>query len=475
MIKKSRILNKLILNGFVTVIISFVIAGTILLGFAVSSAELAAKEKENMITQNAGRVAEFSLEVFTNTWSPLSVNYKSTLSTIADSIGANIIVFNSNAQIVAVGGLEANNFIGRALSGEFVKKILDGESITKTSNIEIFENENMLVVGMPIKSSITYGGVLVSTPAVDLKDTYIDVLVEFGLSAVIALIIAFIIFYYMSKKITEPIKSMNNAVVEFSRGDFKKRVNCTTNDELKSLAENINNMAESIENLEQSRSAFISDVSHELRTPMTSVTGFVEGMLDGTIPPQKHKEYLEIVYAECRRLSRLVDDLLKLSRFENDKIQINKRIFNINELIRICILRFEQEINAKNIDVNLDFENENTDAYADSDAITQVVTNIVHNAVKFTPEKGSITIKTYEKSGKILVEVTNSGEGISKEKLKYIWDRFYKTDTSRGFNPDGVGLGLYIVKSIINQHKEKIWAESEEGKWAKFVFTLSKQ
>lgn len=441
---------------------------------AANSVQLANEEKKHILSLNAQRVCEFSLEVFTNTWSPLSANYKRTIRTIAESIDANIIVFNSNSQIVAVGGLEEKDFIGKNLTGTYVNRILAGESIDDISTIEIFSDGNMLTVGVPIVNNISYGGVIVSTPSADVAGEYTDVLKQYGLSAIIALIIAFILFYIISKRITEPIKSMSNAVIEFSRGDFKKRVKCNTKDELESLAENINNMAESIENLEELRSGFISNVSHELRTPMTSITGFVEGMLDGTIPKEKHSEYLKIVHTECKRLSRLVDDLLKISRLENGKLKIKKRVFNINETARICLIKFEKEINEKNLEIITDFENENTDVYADSDAITQVVTNLVHNAVKFTPQGGSISIKTYEKGNKILVEIKNSGQGISEEKIKYIWDRFYKADASRGDNPEGVGLGLYIVKSLINQHKERIAVESKEGEYAKFIFTLSK-
>lgn len=473
MAKRQTILNKLILNGFATVIISFLIAGTILLGMAANSAQIAIGEKRAMLSSNADRITEYSLEVFSNAWSPMTKNYKRTLETIAESIGANIIVFNSNSQIVAVGGLDESKYIGKILNGEYASQILQGKTVSDISTIEIFDDKSMMTVGKPIVSSITYGGVLVSAPSVNIASAYSNVLKQFGLAAVFALIIAFIMFYYMSKRITDPIKSMSNAVIEFSRGDFKKRVECATKDELGTLAENINNMAESIEDLEKLRYGFVSNVSHELRTPMTSITGFVEGILDGTIPAEKQKDYLKIVHTECKRLSRLVDDLLKISRLESGKTEVKKRIFNINEAGRVCLLKFEREISEKNIEVILDFEKENTDVYGDSDAVTQILTNLMHNAVKFTPEGGYISLKTYEKNGKIWFEIKNSGDGIDDDKIKYIWDRFYKADDSRGANPDGVGLGLYIVKSLINKTKEQIWVSSVKGEYTVFTFTIS--
>ncbi|MBE7053708.1 MAG: cell wall metabolism sensor histidine kinase WalK [Ruminococcaceae bacterium] len=471
--KKRSILSKLVINGFITVILSFLIAGTILFGMATQSVRIANEEKNHILTLNAKRISEFSLDVFKNDWSPLSSNYVRTLNMIAQSIDSHIIIFDSNGYIIAVGGLDEKEFLFKPLSGEYVDIILSGESISAISTIDFFENKDMLTVGMPVKGSISYGGVLVSTPSVSMYSAYSDILSQYGFAALIALVMAFALFYFLSKRITKPIKQMNNAVVEFSRGDFTKRVNCTTKDELETLAKNINEMAESIENLEKTRSEFISNVSHELRTPMTSITGFVEGMRDGTIPKEKHDEYLKIVHDECRRLSKLVDDLLKLTRLENGKAKLEKSIFNINELLRICILQFEKEISEKNIEIFADFK-EDINVFADKNSIMQVVTNIMHNAVKFTDENGKIELSLKESENKVLVKIKNTGRGIEKEKIKYIFDRFYKEDASRSKNPDGMGLGLYIVKSIINQHKEQIKADSEEGKWTSFTFTLSK-
>ena len=218
----------------------------------------------------------------------------------------------------------------------------------------------------------------------------------------------------------------------------------------------------------------MSNVSHELRTPMTSITGFVEGILDGTIPKEKEVEYLKIVLAEAKRLSRLVSDLLSISRLESGSFKIEKKNFDICELLRREIIKFETQIVKKNLNVELEIEQDEMPVFADSDAIIQVVTNILGNAIKFTPQDGKITIKTYYDADRVKVEITNTGEGIKKEKLKYIWDRFYKADDSRNQNPEGTGLGLYIVKSIINKSDEKIYAESVENEYAKFTFTLKK-
>ena len=474
MSKKRSILNKLIINGFITVILSFLIAGTILFGMASQSVRIANEEKNHILTLNAKRISEFSIDVFKNNWSPLSANYVRTLNMIAESIDSHIIIFDSNGYIIAVGGLNESEFLFKPLSGEYVDTILSGESISAISTINFFDNKDMLTVGMPVKGSISYGGVLVSTPSASTFSAYSDILKQYGFAALIALFMAFVLFYFLSKRITKPIKKMNSAVIEFSKGDFKKRVDINTKDELETLAKNINEMADSIENSEKMRSEFISNVSHELRTPMTSITGFVEGMTDGTIPKEKHSEYLNIVHTECHRLSKLIDDLLKLTRVERGKMKLEKSVFNINELLRICILQFEKEINEKNIEIFADFGEGDVNVFADKNKIMQVVTNIMHNAVKFTDENGKIGIMLKEKDDKVFVRIKNTGCGIEKEKIKYIFDRFYKEDASRSVNPDGMGLGLYIVKSIINEHNEEIKADSEEGKWTSFTFTLSK-
>ena len=267
-----------------------------------------------------------------------------------------------------------------------------------------------------------------------------------------------------------PIRQMSMAVSEFASGNFGKRIDYNSDDEIGELAANFNNMADSIENLENMRSSFVSNVSHELRTPMTTITGFVEGILDGTVKKDEQEKYLQIVLDESKRLSRMVNDLLSISRMENNEYKLNKRIFNINELVKVVLFKFEGDVTGKNIDIELNLAENCKDVYADSDAITQVVTNLVHNAVKFTPEGGNISVRSWIYGKKAYVEIKNSGHGIEKDKLGFVFDRFYKTDDSRSNDKTGAGLGLFIVKNLINHHGEKIWVESEVDSFTKFTF-----
>ena len=243
-------------------------------------------------------------------------------------------------------------------------------------------------------------------------------------------------------------------------------------DELGSLAANINDMATSLDNLEKMRSGFVSDVSHELRTPMTTISGFVEGILDGTIEEDDREKYLSIVLSESKRLSKLVTDLLALTKSENGQAELNITDFDICDLLCQTLVKFEIQIEEKNIEIEMDIPEEKCFVSADKNAITQVLINLMNNAVKFVPENGKVSVRIWTHQSRVYVEIKNTGDGIEKEKIPYIWDRFYKTDSSRGVDRSGFGLGLYIVKSIISNHGEKIWVDSEVGEYTSFAFSL---
>ena len=208
-------------------------------------------------------------------------------------------------------------------------------------------------------------------------------------------------------------------------------------------------MVAALQNLEEMRRGFIANVSHELRTPMTSISGFIEGILDGTIPPEKQKDYLEIVKEEVMRLNRLVNELLDLARMEAGEIHIVTKDFNINELIRRCIIKLESLIMEKNLEIVANFEEEDVFVRADIDAIERVILNLIHNAVKFTPEEGIICLSTSIQKDNVLISVADNGIGMEKEELDMIWDRFYKSDKSRSRDKLGTGLGLAIVKTLL--------------------------
>ena len=480
--KRKSILKSLIIGGFAVVIFSFVIVAICFFSISGTNFEeqkrVALEDKKQMLENNAAQVSEYFIDFFTGVGSIAEREYRlmmgrTTLDIISGATNSTILVFDSEKDIVAASGKEAKAFNHGSVSGRYVDDILNGKNVSDTDIVKDLGDEKVFTVGMPIKyNGFIYGGVIISSPTVEIINNYNDIIPDMAVSVVVILLIAFLLFYFISKKITNPIKEINNAVTEFSKGNFDKRVDCSVNNELGSLSENFNRMADSIENLEKMRSTFVSDVSHELRTPMTSITGFVEGILDGTIPKEKEEEYLNVVLSESKRLSRLVADLLNISRLDGGYYKVDKSEFDINELVRIVLIKFEKEITQKEINLNLELENDKQLVMADSDGINQVITNIIHNAIKFTPCGGDISVKISKPNHKVNVEIKNTGNGINKENLPFIWDRFYKADTSRGDNPKGVGLGLFIVHSIISKHGEEIKAESVEGEYAKFTFTL---
>ncbi len=297
-------------------------------------------------------------------------------------------------------------------------------------------------------------------------------------STLIVLILAFMFAYYSSRKLVRPIKAIGDGAKKFAKGEFESRVELSKNEsrikEINELADIFNNMATELEQFEEVRDNFVSDVSHELRTPMTTITGFVDGILDGTVPEDKEKEYLKIVHDECIRLSKLVNSFLEVTRNLNQKIELDMTDFDINRLITQTVVGFEKRVDEKNIKVDIRLCDDICEVKADRDSIKRVITNLVDNAVKFTPEEGKITIEITEIQQEVYISVRNTGKGISMEEQKMIFERFYKEDRSRSQNKAGTGIGLYIVKSIINRHGKNITVESVENEYTEFKFALPK-
>ena len=304
----------------------------------------------------------------------------------------------------------------------------------------------------------------------------IKIYVTIGVFAILVmtLILSSIVMYFFTKKVLiKPLEEINNAAKRIARGDVTNRIIIKTNDEIGELAESFNIMASSLEEVDLKRREFISNISHELRSPITSIKGFILGILDGVIPKDKENYYLNVVNDEVSRLSRLVNELLDISSMESGKFKLNKVKMDINEIIALCILNLESKIKSKNMNVEVTFNDEHEYVIGDRDRLIQVVTNLIENAIKYGNENGEIKVETYKRSNKVYVSIFNSGSTLSKEELINMWDRFYKSDKSRT-NKISTGLGLPIVRLIITQHGQDVWAKNIEGKGVKFIFTLEK-
>lgn len=301
-----------------------------------------------------------------------------------------------------------------------------------------------------------------------IRKVYLDVL----LSACIAVILAILAVTYITSRMTKPIVDMNNAINRFSRGKYEARVNITSHDEVGQLGQSFNEMANEINALEQSRRSFVANVSHELRSPLTSMRGFLEAMQDGTISSEDQPKYLDIVINECKRMTGMVNDLLDLARIESGQYELKLEPFDLNELVIRTVFTFEARINAKHIDVNMDFDAEHTMVEADQSQIAQVIRNLVDNAIKFSPDGGALTMRIVTDKKLAVMSVIDQGDGISPDDLPYVFDRFYKAEKAHTPSGSSSGLGLSIVKRIIEQHDQTIKAESQLGKGATFTFTL---
>lgn len=330
------------------------------------------------------------------------------------------------------------------------------------------------IVGYPIYNNNEIIGSVFATSQTNVDTLTVAVFRMFLGSALACLAIAFVCIWQLTKHFVKPLRQMSDATKQFAVGDFSYRVKVSGNDELAKLGTAFNEMAGALDTLESSRRSFVSNVSHELRTPMTSIGGFIDGILDGTIPRDKTDYYLKIVSDEIRRLSRLVVAMLNMSKIESGSFEMKPAKYDITDQIIHILLTFEQRIYEKNIEIQ-GLENlPCTYITADSDMIYQVIYNIFDNAVKFTNEGGYIRVDMMQTNDFIEVHIKNSGIGIKSDELSKVFERFYKVDKSRSLDAKGAGLGLYIVKMMVEMHGGSIWARSDDEKSAEFIFRLPK-
>ncbi|MBQ7816858.1 MAG: HAMP domain-containing histidine kinase, partial [Oscillospiraceae bacterium] len=295
----------------------------------------------------------------------------------------------------------------------------------------------------------------------------------FLLSTSVIVLVSSVVSLVVTSRMTTPLRKIAEAAKRFSQGDLSARAPVEGDDEVTYLAYTFNAMAEFADKNETSRSNFVANIAHELRTPMTSIKGFVDGIIDGTIPPDKQDSYLKIVSSEVGRLARLTNSMLDISKLDSGEFIMNVSKYNIWDTISEVAFAFESRIENADIQVR-GFEPTRMLVAADKDIIHQVVYNIVDNALKFTPNGGYIGFSVTEEKGSdhITVKIRNSGDGIPQEALPYIFDRFYKTDASRSVHIKGAGIGMYIAKTLVNRSGGEIHVESELGEYTEFIFTV---
>ena len=392
---------------------------------------------------------------------------------IMSEYDAFVIILDANGKMISIGDETVELVYEYSVSQTMVllSAIVNGMEIRHRSEMADTGNP-IFTVGVPYKEGgEVMGGVFIHTSEQSIEASYRDVLSSVLHAMMLALALASLIILVVCEFITRPLREMAQAAERFAHGDFQQRVHVKSRDEVGRLADSFNSMAADLDRLEQTRREFVANVSHELRSPLTSMQGFINGVLDGTVPEAEQSKYLGVVLDETKRLNKLITTLLDLSHMESGQTPLQKSKFDINELIARALIRQEGHISEKNMDVWVEFDEDTCMVNADVDRIEQVMINLIDNAVKYAGESGVITLSTRREKGIVRVAVEDNGPGIAQEDILCIFDRFYMADKAHTTGT-GTGLGLPIVKSILDQHGQNIVALSEMGKGTRFEFTL---
>ena len=449
--------------------VSVIIFSSIVVG---SSQKQWIEDKNTLFSKNVSTVAEILSDPISS--HPYGqIQAYQIIDVISSIIDSTMFIVDENGQCYYATGdqncaPEKDKFIASAI----VTKVASGKYV-ETGRLGGILKTRCFIVGYPITVNNSHKGAVFASVSMKQSSEYVlDVFKIILYAGLIVLLIAFVATYLASAKMTKPLRQMASVVKRLESGDFSARIPVGRRDEIGLLAESINKMAVSIGALEGMRRNFISSVSHELKTPMTTISGFVDGILDGTIPPEQSGRYLNIVSDETKRLSRLVNSMLQLSRLESEEIKLNKTTFNISDMIISVFLSFEKRIVDKNLEiVGLDLLRP-ISITADRDLIYQVVYNLTENAIKFTPEGGEISVVCGTEKQLVKFSIKNSGEGLKQSEMVQIFERFYKTDRSRSNDKTGMGFGLYIVKMIVGLHNGKIDVSSSLGEYTQFDVVL---
>lgn len=490
--KRSGLFHRFFYITTIIIFISFTILGSALLIFV---AQNWATEKTTLLSQNAKNVAQTSSRLVEGGYFEKNDSYSmmlisSTIAQLSGAIDADIYVCDANGKVLYCKEIWQPDLL--LYTGDCIvhssytvpKTVLERAAkggFSSTGNLGgVYKSSHFVSVEPVIASGKMVGVVVAAQDTDSLHEPIKGILKMFMFSALLALAIAFVSTYVLTYQMTKPLREMSAAAKQYSNGDFSHRIAVPyqrklrrfDEDEVEELVTAFNAMANALSAIESSRRNFVANVSHELKTPMTTIGGFIDGILDGTIDHEQSKYYLRVVSDEVKRLSRLVTSMLNMSKIEAGQLDINAKKFDISAMIFKTLLGFERVIEEKSIEIRGLDNIGSLNIYADEDMINQVIYNLIDNAVKFTEKGGYIEVALKADSEKTIVSIKNSGKGISKEEIGKVFERFYKTDKSRSFDVKGAGLGLYIVKTIIDMHGGQITVHSEENNFTQFVFWL---
>lgn len=468
---KKTLFFKNFTSNCIMLLLSFLLLGAVFASWSYSY--LLNKHREEMETLAID--ASYTVGTLAQQYPINDFTMSMTLSILCGPTEHGILLADRTGTVVACSEEPAKcTHYGKVLSDKLINYFSSGDTYTGITDLSGLYSSEKYIVSVPVTNNQgTVGYIVVSTEPSNMLEIWRRSSGVLMMVAIIVMEIAFIASFVTTKRITRPVNEITKTVRKFARGDFSSRVEVTNEDEIGELADSFNLMADSLERSEKLRSEFIANISHELKTPMTTISGFADGILDGTIPQEKVPEYLAVISSETHRLSRLVRSMLNASQISaKEPMEVRKNSFDLTEVVVHTLLSLEQKITAKNLDVDAEIPEEPIITLGDRDSITQVAYNLLDNAAKFAVEGSVIKLSVYKQSGKAYVCVENKGETIPESELPLIFDRFHKTDKSRNIDKDGVGLGLYIVKTILDNHGEDIFVTSADG-ITKFTFTLT--
>ena len=472
-IKKRRTLFSRILADFfflnaLCLILASLVLGTYLFRYTVD------QSKEQLLT-NATFAADATLSCLKEgeSLSASTVNlFRSSIENISESSSSSIIILSVNQKVFYASGKELALNEAALAGNEALHSILRRNTAIGSGTLNGLFSKKALYACYPmVQDDRTVIGIVIAAmpfPRVSEKVMSVYALMMFCL-----LLISVVLSFLLANQISRPLKKINKAAARVALGEYNESIfTDNTIAEISELTENFNHMIKSLHAVEDSRRSFIASVSHELRTPLTTINGFLDGIIDGTIPAELSGHYLEICSSESKRLAKLTNELLEMSRMESAEQSLNITTVDIAECLRQQIILYEEKVEEKDINVTLNLTHESCLCLCDKDAITRVFINLLDNAFKFVNPGGSVSITITQTRELATISIENTGKGISKEDCRNIFDKFFKGDKSRSEDRSGLGLGLYMVRNIINRHGQKIWVESEPDVFTRFSFSL---
>jgi len=467
-------MKKTLYLKFIVAYIIFGFFGFIFITFFVpdvTSKQLINEKSRNLYSEATLISDTYASDLYTKETTLVEV--KEQLDFLSVYQGSKIQIINPSGRVILDSSVTLQ--VDKEVIIENFDSTVTGSSYYTIGNFFDTFEENVLTVLAPITSDYKVKGyVCIHMPMSSIEESTNQLLNISYVTFAIVFVISLLILIFFTEFVYTPLKKITYATEQYATGNMHYEFTVDNDDEIGYLAACLNYMASEIARAEDDQKKFVANVSHDFRSPLTSIRGYLEAMIDGTIPPEMHNKYLGIVLNETERLTKLTNSMLTLNNLNTKGMLLNKSHFDINQVIRNTAASFEGTCRSKDITFELTLTGDILYAYADVDKIQQVLYNLIDNAIKFSNMNSSIKIETSVKKKRILVSVKDSGIGIPKEDLKMIWERFYKSDLSRGKDKKGTGLGLSIAKEIITAHKENINVISTPGEGTEFIFTLAR-